>query len=154
MDKNKKTIILLFFLMPAAVFVLLPNFKGNTAKVAAVRSLPFMAKTGFDKKKLVELLANDNNVQKIPVNRPWGLRDPFDVSPLKVLPPDPKPEVVPVYNLALTGILWSGAKPSVIINDRVIGVGEKVEGLTVKEIIEGRVVLMDGDREVVLMMRQ
>lgn len=46
----------------------------------------------------------------------------------------------------LTGILWDPNRPSAVVNNRVVGVGDSVGPWTVAEIRRDRVILSDGTR--------
>lgn len=162
-EKDKKTAIILVVLIAVAVFVFLPNPKDKKRRTAAPAAVSSSTNTAelkladdFDKKKLIDLVTDDKNDSKVSFNQEWGERNPFDVSPLKALSVV-KPEVKVVSTekpLVLMGVLWGGRKPSVIINDKVVGVGDVIEGWTVKEIGESRVALTNGLNEKTLTMWQ
>jgi len=46
----------------------------------------------------------------------------------------------------LTGILWDDKIPKAIINDNVMGIGDKVDGKTVIDIQRDKVILNDGSK--------
>ncbi len=48
--------------------------------------------------------------------------------------------------ISLSGIFWDPENPRAIINGRVAGAGDEVDGYTVKEIRRDRVYLENGDR--------
>ncbi len=50
----------------------------------------------------------------------------------------------------LSGILWDSQKPSAVVNNRVVGVGDSAGPWTVVEIRRDRVILSDGTRTKVL----
>lgn len=64
-------------------------------------------------------------------------RDPFfsgQLEPVKACP----------HGLCLKGIVWDDQKPSAIINDTIVGKGDKIGDSIVIKIEPGRVVLNDG----------
>jgi hypothetical protein len=64
----------------------------------------------------------------------WG-RNPFA----------PKIHVEPeVPKFTLNGILWDEKTPKAIINDTIVGIGDKINGRTIIEIREDSVILNDG----------
>lgn len=54
--------------------------------------------------------------------------------------------------LSLTGILWDPKTPQAIINDTVVGVGDRISDQTVTEIDSDKVVLNDGTQNYELRM--
>jgi hypothetical protein len=157
MDKNKALLIIAPVLFIAAIYFSVPALMiGRSALLASVNR----AGAGFQpfpyKNELLQLLGEESGKQKKPVDLPRGERNPFDISPLK--PPEKPVAAAPAEdkgpNVVLMGILMSGARPSAIINDAVVGVGTKIEGLTVKEISEGYVVLTNGVKETTLKLKQ
>lgn len=64
----------------------------------------------------------------------WG-RNPFSAKPVSA---------ETVSALTLNGIVWDEKNPRAVINDRIVGVGNKVEGHKVVKIEKYRVVLTDG----------
>ncbi|HPN88678.1 MAG TPA: hypothetical protein PLH56_05010 [Candidatus Omnitrophota bacterium] len=172
MDKNKKTLIILLILIPIGVFVYWPKDTKKRSTVAisetktkagitasSVKEAVVKAVEEIDKKKLMGLLAQEKEQEKKKVlPEQWGERNPFDVSDLHALaqtnPVRVEENVLPVEKLVVMGMLWGGSKPSVIINDKVLGVGDNIDGWTVKQIRESTVVLTNGINEVVLTMWQ
>ncbi len=61
----------------------------------------------------------------------WG-RNPF------------APRGSAIKNLLLNGILWDKEKPMAIINDTTVSIGDKIDGNTIIDIKEDRVILNDG----------
>jgi len=154
MDKDKKTLITFIILVIVGIFVYWP--KGSKNKTAP-RALPSEVKKieELDKKKLIDLVSEDKNIQNDLAGQEWGERNPFDLSPLKApAAVTAQSEVSSAQSFVLMGVLWGGVKPSAIINDNVFGVGETIEGWTVKAIEESMVVLTNGVNEVVLTMWQ
>ncbi|MBF0331023.1 MAG: hypothetical protein HQL17_03740 [Candidatus Omnitrophica bacterium] len=145
MGRNKH----IFFLVFLAVLMAGPYVLAENVKAPAKEE-------SFDKNELMDLVAEDNlAIDPVVIDTPWGDRNPFDADTFKVLTAPPPP---PVFDLKaavkgdfiLSGIIWSGSQPSAIINDEVIGVGDKIKNLTVKEIKEGTVTLSDGKNEMTL----
>src|SRR3990167_2407142 len=69
------------------------------------------------------------------------------VAQLKAIPSKPKEEiklesVLPESALLrLSGILWDSTSPHAIVNDMVVGIGEKIENYVITDIRQDRVVL-------------
>ncbi len=53
-------------------------------------------------------------------------------------------------NLALYAIIWRAKKPSALINNSIVEVGDKIADKTVKQIEENRVILTDGTNDYIL----
>lgn len=70
----------------------------------------------------------------------YGRDDPFNPVFDKIA--KPKQET-----LTVNGIVWDKEHPMVIINNEIIGVGDKIDGNTVVEIKENSVILNDGMRD-------
>lgn len=107
------------------------------------------------RQELMDLVADENVSMEIVLDMEWGERDPFDAAAVKrLLMPVPEPAVVPQAvpdgAFVLSGLFWNCPRPTVIINDVMLGIGDKLQGLTVKEIMEGFVILTDGKRELSL----
>lgn len=106
-----------------------------------------------DKKELMDLVKEDNASSDIVLDAVWGKWDPFDSEVIKALPdfvPEKKTKIEADKYL-LSGILWSGPRPSAIINDKVVGVGTLIQGVTVTDIREGSVTLSLGEERLVLL---
>lgn len=67
-----------------------------------------------------------------------SLRDPFNWPADQLAKPETvKVEEVDVFaGLALEGIIWNTEQPLAIINGKLVGKGDKVEGVTVKEVLK------------------
>ncbi len=63
-------------------------------------------------------------------------------------------KATPALDLSLKGIRWGPDNPSVVINDRVLRVGETIGGFKVVEILRGSVVLENGDSRLELKISQ
>jgi type II secretory pathway component PulC len=95
----------------------------------------------MEKKEIERLMADKDEK---PVFIEWGKRNPFDTSALtlSVLKPESKPKKIKPH-FVLQGIFLGSSKPSVIINGKVVGIGNNINGATVKEIKDSSVVLID-----------
>lgn len=95
-------------------------------------------------KNEIESLMADKDAK--PVFTEWGKRNPFDTSALTLSVPKAasKPKKIKPH-FVLQGIFLGSSKPSVIINGKVVGIGNKVNGATVKEIKDSSVVLIDAE---------
>lgn len=70
-------------------------------------------------------------------------RDPFSRSTIKPIEASYSP-------MLLSGILWDEKNPSAIINGRIVGIGDKVDGNTVVSIKQDSVILNDGISDFIL----
>ena len=151
MDKNKKIILVSFLLMaavPSWVFAVdKPNPVTNVAP-----SIPLVAGIS-DEKELAGLINEDNASSDIALDSAWGARNPFDSAAIKALPDIVLVKDVKMHNgkFLLGGVLWTGYRPSAIINDKVVGVGSVISGMIVKEIKEKEVMLSDGVSQIILL---
>lgn len=64
----------------------------------------------------------------------WG-RNPFAE--------EEQAESAPGVDLALSGIAWDPVRPQAVINGRIVGVGDKVGGVSIVEINQDRVIVED-----------
>ncbi|MBF0522292.1 MAG: hypothetical protein HQL24_04460 [Candidatus Omnitrophica bacterium] len=159
MDKNKKIIsIVLFLIVPAILF-----WGSNSKPTKAPTPASTTATIFPNKKELTTLMQEDKDWQEKSVKVNWGSRNPFDVSVFKTIETSTASSLKPgtkVHGTAagdngleLMGILSSGPRPSAIINNEVVGLGAKINGMTVKEITDRAVILTDGEKEKILSMR-
>lgn len=109
-----------------------------------------------EKEEVMSLITEDNASSDIVLDSAWGNHEPFDATAIVALPAaeQPKPKVKNNSKFSLSGILWSGARPSAVINDQVVGVDTVIYGMTVKEIKENSVLLINGDDQQVLSLHQ
>ncbi len=114
-----------------------------------------------DQKELMDLINADKSSDDGYISVDWGERDPFDSRAFKTMVKPVTPPVMAVKapvsmkRYILTGIISSGALPSAIINDIVVGVGADVGGgMAVKAIREDSVIIAGGGREMVLTLLQ
>ena len=67
-----------------------------------------------------------------------NLRDPFDPEPVKEDDDDEEelisPAPAPLPNLEVQGIVWGSALPQAIINNRVVKIGDIIQGVRVVDI--------------------
>lgn len=162
MDKDKKTLIIFIILVVIGIFIYWPNNKNQKKKIAVSATAAVVkAPEEIDKKKIIELMAAPYDNKKTKENSlilEWGERNPFDTSSFKAMLQNSgavrTETVLSKVNLVLMGVLWGGLKPSAVINDKVVGVGDIIEGLTVKWIGESTVILTNGNQEVTLTMWQ
>ena len=158
MDKNKKLIIVLPVLLAISVSVWMSNSRSPASKSQKAGN-PAMNEQEFPtKKELIALLSAAATTKNMDDNRmAWGARNPFDFSSFekkavakKVVVTDGSgKKEISLYRLS--GIFWNEVKPSAIINDAVVGVDAVVDFATVKEIRKDRVILNDGNKDIVLM---
>lgn len=160
MENNKKILIVVIFFLSVGWAVAgflpkkgpaTPNIKVTANKTEQVAPVVFSGQ-----KELMDLIEADRGSLGGTVASSWGGRNPFDgVASKALLVPDV--EVKDLFKdkkIVLSGILWSGQRPNAIINNKVVGIGGDVEGLKIKEIKEGMVVLSDGVNEMVLSLRK
>lgn len=105
-----------------------------------------MEKTGLTLvNKNIEIIVRPNVVY-----RAQGLRNPFEQTVLEsestsAVDSGIKPEVVSLPQLTVQGIIWGGRLPQAIINNKVVKVGDLLEGAEIVEINkEGATVLFAG----------
>ena len=103
----------------------------------------------------VGIVPNKNNAQEEAVTRPKveykarGLRDPFkppqtkkEAEAQQTKPPE---EAKPLPALVVQGLIWGGIFPQAIINNKVVRVGDLIEGVEITGINqEGVTILFDG----------
>ncbi len=75
----------------------------------------------------------------------WG-RDPF----AKLQTEKEEKKVGGVSKLKLGAIMWDDKNSSVFINGKIVGVGDKIDDKTVKQIERDRVILTDGTIDYIL----
>ncbi|MBF0618948.1 MAG: hypothetical protein HQL19_02145 [Candidatus Omnitrophica bacterium] len=151
MDKNKKLLIALPFLMTTAVIVLLPNFKRPDTGPVPGGAFRMPSEIFPERKELVALLAEDSSDHDVIADADWGARAPFYAGS-EVKAPLSLPESSLRKLPELSGVLWHEEKPCALLNDRAVGIGDRVDGFIVKEIRQDRVILTEGktDRTILL----
>lgn len=153
MERNRKLIIALPLLLIIAVYVWLSNLNSSASKPQEA------GKDSSASHHEVVSFIKDYSSAKVSMKSTlaWGEHNPFDDSSInrkigKKIHNKIKNKSVVKYDLS--GIFWNEQKPSAIINDLVVDIGSVVGSLTVKEILPGKVVLFDGTKDIVLMLRQ
>ena len=68
-------------------------------------------------------------------------RDPFSSGPIMML------GISKFEGLNLMGILWDEESPKVIINDEILGIGDDIDGNTIVDIRQNKVILNDGSKD-------
>ena len=142
--QNKK-LILLIILGIAAVFSLI---YGIVTPSKAKRELSNKS-AGIKKQRAVTAEINIASNTKRPRRTDfsdWG-RDPFSSGPSTAAPST-------LSDMVLTGILWDDSAPLAMINDNLVGAGDKIGGYTAVEIKKDRVVLTDGEQNYTLTLPQ
>jgi len=76
------------------------------------------------------------------------LRNPFEEEKIetKEEPPEEK-EAEPLPALRVQGIVWGGSVPQAIINDKVVRVGDTIEGVRITDINKSGVSVFFGNRQ-------
>jgi len=142
--QNKK-LILLIILGIAAVFSLIYGI----ATPSKVRRGLSKKSTGIKKQRAVTAEINTVSNTKRPRKTDfstWG-RDPFSSGPAVSAP-------ATLSDMVLTGILWDDSAPLAMINDNLVGAGDKIGGYTAVEIKKDKVVLTDGEQNYTLTLPQ
>ena len=133
--KRKKKLAILIVLMTGVVFVWMP--KGKKAKDVSSPALSASFNQAIP------------TIRVVPKKRTefvgWP-RDPF----AKLQTEKEEKKVGGVSKLKLGAIMWDDKNPSVFINGKIVGVGDKIDDKTVKQIERDRVVLTDGIKDYVL----
>jgi type II secretory pathway component PulC len=80
-----------------------------------------------------------------------GLRDPFQPpeeleAKKEQIPPEPV-QVEPLPSLAIQGIVWGSSLPQAIINNKVVKVGDTIEGVRITDINKNGVTVSWGNQE-------
>jgi len=97
-----------------------------------------------------------NNAQHDTIQRPQiiykvqSLRDPFE--PLvreekKEAKVTAKSEVKPMPSLTVQGMIWGGSLPQAIINNKIVKVGDTLDGVKIKEIDKQGVTVVFANKE-------
>lgn len=165
MRRNKNKILVILVILVTAL-----PLRGDAVELNAVISIAPAAATGAaaspapateakpvafpEKQELLDLIADEKSPTDMVIDSSWGTRNPFDAAAAKALvAPAQAPvpaKAIDKQDFILSGIVWTGLRPNAIINDEVVGIGDKVKDLKVKEIKEGLVTLTDGQNDVTL----
>jgi len=151
-----KTTIVTFVMLSLMLTCVSLSFADDAAdaRIAA-------AMKSFDKKELVGLI-DDLSKEDVFEHAEWQSRNPFDTAPIQdLLGAKPSTSTGPVLKVSsvsgfeLQGIFLGGYKPSAIINNTVVGVGDEIKNATVKEIKDNTVVLVDStEAEIILQIKK
>ena len=136
--QNKKLIILIV-LGIAAVFSLI---YGIVAPAKTRKNMPLGQEAIHQGEKIESqniVLSPQRRAKKTKFSS-WG-RNPF-------LPKSATAES------GLTGIIWNEDNPKAIINDEIVAIGDKIDGKTVIDIKQDRIILNDGTKEFDLRLNQ
>ena len=133
MNRNKK-IVMLIVLLAVVAFVWTP--KGNKPASASADTHDDLMPITTD---------NDTVVRKMSIRfNEWG-RDPFIR-----LEEDEDEDTQDLSNLTVYSIIFIGEEPEAMIDDKIVHVGDKISGKTVKKIEKDKVILTDGKMDYVL----
>lgn len=83
--------------------------------------------------------------------KPEELRDPFWPPPQQMEPPEQIPQVEakvePLPTLVIQGVVWGGFAPQAIINNKVVKVGDVIEGVHIIDINKDGITVFFDNRE-------
>lgn len=76
------------------------------------------------------------------------LRDPFQMEKIEIKeepqgPVEPRP--LPV--MQVKGVVWGGSHPQAIVNNKVVGIGDTIEGVRIADISNSQVVVLFDNRK-------
>ncbi|NLE65326.1 MAG: hypothetical protein GX606_05375 [Elusimicrobia bacterium] len=133
---------------------------------AALKSVPLAIELTDDeveppeKKEVSFLLGKLKPITGPAHGQAWGDRNPFDLSSVQGVSQPIVQPVEPVLlpkadpkKYSLQGILWNEDKPSAIINQKVVGVEEKVADAVVRDIRTDEVIISYGEKDYRLSMK-
>ncbi len=75
------------------------------------------------------------------------LRDPFQEEKIEIKEPEAPVETGPLPALQVQGIVWGGNSPQAIINNKVVGLGDTIEGVRITGINNSVVTVSFGNRQ-------
>ena len=102
----------------------------KTAKAAET-----MAPEGYQEANKIEYKSED-------------LRDPFQEEKIEIEEqPQVQIETKPLPSLQIQGIVWGGGFPQAIINNKVVRVGDTIEGVRITDINKSGVIVFFGNRQ-------
>lgn len=138
MEKKRLEIIVTSALIAVCILFWIKTLKGLRKESPLKKALPLAvpSEVGAGRKDFALPLKQIPVAEEADLN--WG-RDPFSGYEYSVGPRE--------VNLKLSGILWDDQKPACIINDNIVGKGERVAGQTVVDIRKDKVILNDGNRD-------
>lgn len=76
-----------------------------------------------------------------------GLRDPFQDEKREIIEEPVQVETKPLPSLQIEGVVWGGSLPQAIINNRVMRVGDTVEGARITDINQSGVTVFFENRQ-------
>jgi hypothetical protein len=130
MKRNSK-ITILVFLLAIVAFIWAPKGK----KPASVSADTFEN----------EITITTAAVKKRTSFDDWG-RDPF-------IWPENEKQTNEILSLTIYAITWQGEQSEAMIDDKLVRVGDRIAGKTVKRIEKNRVILTDGEKEYTITMK-
>lgn len=148
MDKQKKELIGVIILLIVFAFVLVNIYKKPASKVATMEtkqlSLPSTAKGTID--VLTKEKIQDNNYIKDPFQLPLDLREFLNALAQQPKQKEAGPGVAQTAlpKFTLQGIILSDKIKEVIINNKVVKLGESIDGAKVVDITKGKVQMLHG----------
>lgn len=109
----------------------------------------------INKQELEDMIAAIAAPQAVSVYTEWNERNPFDTSVIDAKPGDTSKAGVPKElsekDFVVQGVFLGSAKPSAIINNMVVAVGDKIKTAAVLRIEQDRITLQDDKgKEIIL----
>ena len=120
------TITLLYFIITAALLPLTTAVANDDLKMLSINP---------DRLQTFKENGNTLEFERDPFNWP-----PEQIARFRALNEE-KAKVDPFANLKLTGIIWDKDRPLAIINEKLIGLNDKINGSTIIDITKETVVL-------------
>lgn len=141
-NKEKKEIVITASLILVLLFIVIYDIKVKKP-IQQVSALPQKAlqsrEVTAEKKNSGELFFKlEKESEELRLKR-----DPFSAASIR-------PVLFSPDDLELDGIAWDKEKPAAIINNEVLEIGDKINGKTVIDIREDRVILNDGTSNIEL----
>ncbi|MFA5357148.1 MAG: hypothetical protein WC301_07115 [Candidatus Omnitrophota bacterium] len=88
-----------------------------------------------------EAAAQDDKAGGITEYKSGGLRDPFQQDVVEIIEPEIQAEPRPLPLLEVQGMVWGGRMPQAIINNKVVKIGDMIEGVRIAAIDKGGIVV-------------
>ncbi|GEM_PF-7005086 len=158
MERNKKLTIALPVLLGIAICVWLPNLNPSASKSHGEGNTKASKDLMASHHEAVSLIKGYSAIKTSrKTAMAWGERNPFDAGLIDKNIDNSKQGNTTnksAVKYDLSGIFWNERKPSALINDSVIDVGSVVGSSTVREISPDKVILFDGAKDIVLILRQ
>lgn len=137
--QNKKLVVLII-LGIAAVFSLIYGITASPKGKGARAAKPAITRESETIPPVKKLLLKERHAVKTMFTS-WG-RNPFIQEKIREKPPVPES-----LKLTLNGIMWSVQNPMVLINNTILGKGDKIGKNTIVDIKRNSVILNDGTRD-------